>query len=1288
MTARPIAVLMTLTLLGPTLAAPETSAARTATPPAIDGVLDEPAWSETAWTSGFTLAGKADPEGQPAVVQTRFKVLVDDTAVYVGVECDEPQVDQLKANTPWRDGALWQDDCVEVFFDPGNEGRYYHQVMVNARGTIYDCHNADYGLVHSRLWNGAFEAAGHVDREAKKWSVELAIPFGAIVLGESAGSAWKWNVARERQAGGATEFSSWAPMRGNFHEPRRFGTLTGLPADYSAFRLRVGEPQVDVSSAGSGVKTLTMRLPVRNPGGPARRLVATAAVLEQPQVSVAAEPLELAVGDEAVIDFPPLQVRGATGQTNVVFSLREPDGRLVCAVVKSLASDYRPLAIRVLQPCYRHTIYATQRIDELVFEVTLSAQVRAATAQLSCRLTAADGAVVAERTVPVEQAEKPISLPVRDLPEGRYTLRAQAVGAGGAAEAEAEETIAKVPPPPAGHEVRIDEHRRILVDGKPVLCIGWYGGIPTEDPRADVVALQNIVTPEVPRPPDTGGIARRFAERGIYTIVSVENGRLYYSFDLWRQDKKDLAGIVDEVHTLTEPSEITRRLAKELVDTVRGEPGLLGYYIADEPEIHDVPSAYLENYYQYLRELDPYHPVFVTNDTIDGIVTHGYKCADVLSPDPYSPEWDYVPNFLKKVNEVATVGKATHVTLWHSVGHTHFTQDWGSGPAYPYRVFRNQYLASVAYGATGFTAYTSAFFMPEIEYRYGLPHVWRELRFLEPAILAPPPPDPVVVEGAPELATWAREVNGRIYVLAVHHKTGAVDATLRWRGFGERKSLYVMSEGRELEVSDGALRDHFAEGDVHLYTDDPAARDLPTTAAILAELDQRRQETVKPGNLFSVERGTRIRSSDVYYAPWFTQYYYYALNGITDDQGWYAYRWGGKPCWFELTLPEPADLGRIVIYSPNLRDYRIELTGPDGQGAAFDVEGNQDDVITHHLRPAVRCLKLRLIATAIRPDAKPSGGPLVAEIEGYTEPGDGEVTPVEPLQGEQAAATTPLFVTAEPAIAWADDFDAFDSNPQYYWDARDTKWVLKPEDLLAEAADGRLTLAARSKQGYAGMSRILPYDPNNRFLQVSCTGIEGEGYRFWYAACGNPSGAPGYRGGVNANRPGIYTVDTHYVHEAFRTGADPRCLLTVSVAGAHRHPDDTVTPGPRFTYDWIRFARRPLDGLAVTLADGAPLPEAVGEGDTLHFELHLTSPAQDAVVEVQTDAPYNPLAINGEPYVPLRRADQEGCVWVGQVTIGPGTGKFTPQGYPTVFRAVITGGAIRETFASAFVGFR
>ena len=366
------------------------------------------------------------------------------------------------------------------------------------------------------------------------------------------------------------------------------------------------------------------------------------------------------------------------------------------------------------------------------------------------------------------------------------------------------------------------------------------------------------------------------------------------------------------------------------------------------------------------------------------------------------------------------------------------------------------------------------------------------------------------------------------------------------------------------------------------------------------------------------------------------------------------------------------------------------MIAPDGQKRRATVQANEKHVIEHSFRPPVSCLKLRVTVTAInpRPDAK-RGGPIVAEIEAYEAPGEAPATELVQLARDRAKIA-PLLPIQTPAdnVLWDEDFSTFESAPKYYWQGKDTKWVLNPDALRVEPlADGRLRLASISPKGYANMSHILPYDPAYRFLQVRLDSVEGKGYRFTHIGFGQSSGAKGYKAAMNTARAGTYTIDTHHIHDAYRNGKNTKCFVTLGAAGTRKGKDGSVTPGPTFTFDFLRLVRRPLNGLVVTRVDGAPLGDVLKHGDALHFELILADPAQDAVVEILVDARYAPLSINGQPYVQLSRGDDSGRVWVGEVTLGKGTGTFSPKGYPVLFRASIAGGKLRETYASAFVTF-
>jgi hypothetical protein len=1264
---------------------PAAAAFWTAEKIALDGVLNEPDWTAATWQTNFVSASaSSDVASKPLSAQTRFKVVYDDSALFVAVECDEPNVDKLRAEVTEHDGMVWGDDCVEIFFDPAGEGRYYHHFVINSKGAWYDDYGADYGLVHSKGWNCPIEFGTKVDAPAKVWRVEVRIPFAALVLRTDAGQNWLFNVARERYAGGAQELSTWSPLKGNFHAPRLFGKLTGVNVDFRTFAFDVAEPQVATSAGTGNTRTLNLKTALKNQSPQGRRLLASAQVFGKPQTVVRAAPFQLTSGAVTEVTFPPLTVSRSETAALIQFTIADADtGAPYKIVVKDVSTEYKPLVIDVLRPVYRQNVAATENVPQIVFRVALSDDVAARAQSVTYSLINEAGTAVRKGETTVKGLKDDQTLEVGKLPFGAYRLMVKAIAKDGATVAEAQTTIRKLPPA-AGNEVRIDEHRNILVNGKPKVFIGWYGNVPLEDPRADVVALQDIQTPVVLDYPDVTPVAKAFQEHGIYSIVSVEPGRLFYTFKLWQKPGNTVS---TEGAKLSAPSEECRGYVKQLVELVKNQPGLLGYYLADEPEINNMRSDYLENFYKLLQELDPYHPVIITNDTLDGIVTHGYKACDILNPDPYSPNYDYVPNFMKKALEVGSRGKATMMTPWHASGQAHFTDDYGTAPPYSYKVMRHQYLAAIAFGCRGFTGYTSPFFMPEPILRYGLPHVWREVRFLEPAMSASAPPAPLRIEADAEMAGWIRQANGNLYLIVVNHKPGARKVTVSHPLLKAVKSLVVVSEGRLVAVNGSAFTDQFAEGDARIYTTNSGGGRLPTTADVEKEIKDREAASVKRGNLLHWTRGVRARASQGYYAPWFHQYYYYAINGISDDDGWHVTH-APLSQWLELTLPKAAKIGRVVVHTPNLRDYDVQFQSPDGSTQVAEIRGNTANAVEHNFNPPMLTLKLRITARAVREGTRIERA-MVREVEAYETPGTGAVTPVK--QG-QATAAIPAFVapateTSGTPTLWLENFTNFRAAEKH---SDDGAWVFNPQTYKAEPKlNGGVVCASLAPEGYAAMSRYFPYDSAYRFFQVRIDSIEGgEGYKFGTVVFSDGSGKPGFRGAVNTNKPGIYTVDTHYIHEVFRQGTAKNCFIALYTVGSGKRADGSIKPGWRFTFDWIRLGRRPQNGLAVTMADGSPLPDALQEGDELLFRLFLDKPAQDVIVEVMTDASYVPVPLNGEPYAQLLRASADGREWAAAVKLGAKTGKYEMKGYPVLFRARITGGEIAETFASAFVSFR
>lgn len=182
--------------------------------PVVDGKLDDACWESAPKTNQFARVMKGPGEIQ----QTTFQAVYDDANLYLGVTCIEPQTGNMEATVTTRDvSAVMGDDAIEIFIQPDPEGGKYYQLAANSLGTRYD------GLAFEPGWNAQWQAAGSVGEG--EWYLECAIAFESFGAFGAPGVTWGFNVCRDRNAGGQTEWSAWSDTMGGFHTPERFGRL-------------------------------------------------------------------------------------------------------------------------------------------------------------------------------------------------------------------------------------------------------------------------------------------------------------------------------------------------------------------------------------------------------------------------------------------------------------------------------------------------------------------------------------------------------------------------------------------------------------------------------------------------------------------------------------------------------------------------------------------------------------------------------------------------------------------------------------------------------------------------------------------------------------------------------------------------------------------------------------------------------------------------------------------------------------------------------------------------------
>lgn len=195
-------------------------AVRTATPPVIDGLLED-VWRLAAPATAFRQFRPS--LNQPASGETHVYLLYDDRALYVGWVCEEDYPERLVAAATVRDMSMNEDDCVDFMWDANNDRQTAYDFMVNYRGIRYDGTIAKDGTAGGPAWDGQWEAATSVDENA--WYCEMAIPWETVRYDRRTGS-FGVQFLRIRRA--VYEESYWAGDGQLINRVSTFGKAVGF----------------------------------------------------------------------------------------------------------------------------------------------------------------------------------------------------------------------------------------------------------------------------------------------------------------------------------------------------------------------------------------------------------------------------------------------------------------------------------------------------------------------------------------------------------------------------------------------------------------------------------------------------------------------------------------------------------------------------------------------------------------------------------------------------------------------------------------------------------------------------------------------------------------------------------------------------------------------------------------------------------------------------------------------------------------------------------------------------
>jgi hypothetical protein len=179
--------------------------------PRLDGVLDEPLWSDARRVELASTLG--DDGDWPAAV----RLACDGQFLYFAVECRKAPGVKYPASTGprTRDADLSAGDRIELLLDVDRDRATYYRLAVDHRGwTSESCFG-------NSSWNPSWYVAAHADEGT--WTAEAALPLAELVA-EPPRSGEAWCIGVQRVAPGVG-FQSCSRPASTAIEPAGFGLL-------------------------------------------------------------------------------------------------------------------------------------------------------------------------------------------------------------------------------------------------------------------------------------------------------------------------------------------------------------------------------------------------------------------------------------------------------------------------------------------------------------------------------------------------------------------------------------------------------------------------------------------------------------------------------------------------------------------------------------------------------------------------------------------------------------------------------------------------------------------------------------------------------------------------------------------------------------------------------------------------------------------------------------------------------------------------------------------------------
>jgi hypothetical protein len=155
-----------------------------------------------------------DGQGEPAIHQTLAYIGYDQHALHATFICRDPNPSKLAVTTDGPVGAIWQDDCIEMFIAPTADS-YWH-VVANSIGRT--------NIAQGRGDGTALPTPVKHKLAKDAWAVQVSIPFSLLGSEPAPKARWGLNIARNKVSP-PPQIITWMEIASTFHDPASFGYL-------------------------------------------------------------------------------------------------------------------------------------------------------------------------------------------------------------------------------------------------------------------------------------------------------------------------------------------------------------------------------------------------------------------------------------------------------------------------------------------------------------------------------------------------------------------------------------------------------------------------------------------------------------------------------------------------------------------------------------------------------------------------------------------------------------------------------------------------------------------------------------------------------------------------------------------------------------------------------------------------------------------------------------------------------------------------------------------------------